>query len=230
VEYVLPGEGRSIIVQKIAPPPGYVPPPAEPPASPPPAVPSEEFLARARAAAANQPEMRHLRFSATVYPTGPVEDSGRATLVRWTHGGRTYQAWSSIDWNHFRGLGSFASVDGKIIYSPLMGIGDATRWRQRPGSPVPPVFQPGEITFRIIEGDATNKEALADLETLHELYRSDGQRLKLAYEIRERAIRDRQAWLEANPPQPQDIIVRHWKVPEPTEAATKASTETEGRP
>lgn len=95
---------------------------------------------------------------------------------------------------------------------------------------MPPVFQTGEIAFRVVEGDATNKEALVDLETLHDLYRSDGQRLKLAYEIRENALRERQAWLEANPPQPQDIIVRHWKVPEPAEVAPKARTGTEGQP
>jgi hypothetical protein len=230
VEYILPAEGRSIIVQKTEPPPGYVPPPVNPPQpSPPPSAPSEEFLAKARAAAANRPQMRYLRFSATVYPTGATEEGRKATLVRWTHERQSYQAWSSIDWNHFRGLGRFASADGKTIYSCLMGIGDATRWRQRPSSPVPPDFQPGEIAFRLIEGDANNQAALADLETLHNLYRTDGHRLKLAHEIRENAIAERQAWLEAHPPQPQDIIVRHWDVTPPA-PASNPTTGTEERP
>jgi hypothetical protein len=231
VEYVLPAEGRSIIVQKTEPPPGYLPPPVNPPPPPPPpGAPSEEFLARARAAAANRPEMRYLRFSATVYPVGPIETARKATLVRWTHERQTYQAWSSIDWNHFRGLGRFDLADGKTTYSCMMGIGDASRWRHRPGAPVPPDFQPGEIGFRVIEGDTANKDALADLETLHDLYRVDGQRLKLASEIREKAIRERQAWIEANPPQPQDIIVRHWKVPEQGGQKAKTSEGTEVEP
>jgi hypothetical protein len=229
VEYILPAEGRSIIVQKTEPPPGYVPPPVNPPPAPLPAVPSEEFLAKARAAAANRPRMKILHFSATVYPLGSVQDGRKATLVRWTHDRQNYQAWSSIDWNHFRALGHFASADGKTIYSCLMGIGDATRWRQRPGSPVPPDFQPGEIAFRLIEGDDANQAAIADLEILHTLYRADGHRLKLAHEIREKAIAERQAWLEANPPQPQDIIVRHWDVTPPA-PESNSTTGTEARP
>lgn len=230
VEMVLPDEGRSIFVQKIAPPPGYVPPPVQAPASPPPPVPSEEFVARARAAAANRPETRPLRFSATVYPAGPAGAPGKATLVRWTHKGQYYVAWSSIDWNHFRGLGRFESADGRTIYSMMMGIGDATLWRQPPGAPLPPGFPPGEITFRIIVGDPGNPSALADLEALHALYRAEGHRLKRAHEIRERTHRERQAWLEANPPQPQDIIVRHWEIPEHGQAAPESTAKTEGQP
>lgn len=80
VEYLVPGEGRSIIVQKLAPSPGYVAPPADEPASPQPGPPSEEFQARARAAAANRPEMRYLRFSATVCPSGTPESGGAGHL------------------------------------------------------------------------------------------------------------------------------------------------------
>ena len=228
VEYMLPAEGRSIIVQKTEPPPGYIPPPVNPPPVLPPAGPSEEFLARARAAAANRPQVHYLRFSATVYPTGPADVGAKATLVRWTHQRRHYMAWSSIDWNHFRALGRFHSADGKTIYSPMLGIGNATFVRERLGAPIPPDFQPGEVVYHIVEGDAADKEALADLEILHDLYRRDGQRLELAHDIREKASRERQAWLEANPPQPQDIIVRHWKVPEQTEQEAKNSAGTEG--
>jgi hypothetical protein len=220
----LPAEGRSIFVQKIAPPPGYVPPPVNPPPSPPPAVPSEELLTRIRAANANRPAIRWLRFSATIYPQ---PDGTSSTLVRWTHERITYRAWSSIDWNHFRGLGRFESFDGKTQYWSMMGIGDAPRWRAKPGSLVPPAFTPGETTYQIIEGDPANKDALADLDVLHNLYRVDGRRLKLAHVIREKAIAERQAWLEAHPPQPQDIIVRHWDVTPPAPTAT---TETEVRP
>lgn len=75
----------------------------------------------------------------------------------------------------------------------MMAIGDATRWREKPGSIVPPTFQAGEVSYQIIEGDPANKDALADLEVLHNLYRTDGHRLKLAHEIREKANRERQA-------------------------------------
>ena len=224
VEYVLPAEGRSIIVQKIEPPPGYVPPSVNPPSSSPPALPSEELLARIRAANANRPAIRWLRFSATVYPQ---PDGTASTLVRWTHERKTYRAWSSIDWNHFRGLGRFESFDGKTQYWSMMGIGDAPRWRVKPDSMIPPAFPPGGVTYHVIEGDTANQAALADLETLHNLYRTDGHRLKLAHEIREKAIRERQAWLEAHPPQPEDTIVRHWDVTPP---APTTSTETEARP
>ena len=222
VEYVLPAEGRSIIVQKIQKPAGYVPPPIPRPTSPPPAAaPSEESLAKARAAAVNRPQMRHLQFSSTVYPIGPVEDARKATLVRWTHDGQSYQAWSSIDWNHFRSIGQFASADGKTMYHCMMGIGNATGLRKHPNSPVPPDFKSGEITYQLTEGETTHSAALADLETLHNLYRTDGYRLKQAYEIREKAIAERKAWLEANPPKPEDIIVRHWDIPSPKAQPSK---------
>jgi hypothetical protein len=205
VEYILPAEGRSIFVQKIAPPPGYVPPPVNPPPSPPPAVPSEEMLARIRAANANSPAIRWLSFSATVYSQ---LDGTTGTLVRWTHERKTYRAWSSIDWNHFRGLGRFESFDGRTQYWSMMGIGDAPRWRVKPGSLVPPAFPPGEVTYLIIEGDPANKDALADLEVLHNLYRTDGQRLKLAHVLsllhleEEKEPQNRDCWknLLTNPP------------------------------
>lgn len=58
--------------------------------------------------------------------------------------------------------------------------------------------------------DTANKAALANQEILHDLYGTGGHRLKLACDIREKAVREKQAWLEANPPRPEDIIARHW--------------------
>ena len=208
VEYVLPSEGRSVIVDKVEPPPEPTPP--EPVVST--ASHEQQAAAKARLAdaarryLANRP--RFVRLSCTVY-------DHRATLVGWTYQGRQYRAWSNIDFNHIAGITGFESGDGSTRYSLWMGIGNQTTGRRlgptgrtipAPEIPVLPTDGPG---FVVVTGDATDSAALADMTALHALYKAEGARLKAAYELREQHRIEREAWIKANPPPPRDTILMH---------------------
>ncbi len=207
VEYVLPSEGRSIIVEKVEPPPEPVPP--GPPVGT--LTPEQVAAAKARwseAARRYRERNRMLMLSCTVY-------DHKATLVGWRHQGREYRAWSNIDFNHIAGIGGFESGDGSIRYNILMGLGNAPagmrigrtgRTVQGPVIPPLPADGPG---FVVVEGDDSDTAALADMDAIHALYRAEGARLKAAYECRERYHRAQAAWLKANPPPPRDTILMH---------------------
>jgi hypothetical protein len=85
-EYVIPSEGRPVIVQEITPPAQPQPPPAPPV----PVLSEEERAARLerwKAAAAKRPKYKVHMFSCTVY-------DGKHTQVRWSHQDQAYTAWS----------------------------------------------------------------------------------------------------------------------------------------
>ena len=216
VEYALPSEGRSIIVEKVVPPPEPVP------SGPPVRTMTPEQIAAAKAkwreaARRYRERNRMLMLSCTVY-------DHKATLVGWHYQGRPYRAWSNIDFNHIAGIGGFESGDGSTKYSLWIGLGNqvtGTRLgptgRVVPPPEIPPLPSDGP-GFVVIEGDATDTAALADMEAIHALYRAEGARLKASYECRERYHRAQAAWLKANPPQPHDTVIRYWKLA-PEEAA-----------
>lgn len=77
-----------------------------------------------------------------------------------------------------------------------------------------PEFPPGKATFIITEGKAS-PQTLASIQSLHDIYNKDYERLKSTYEGRQRAQFLREAELTANPPQPKDITLNYWRI-EPT--------------
>ncbi len=207
-EYVLPSEGRSIIVQEVMPP---VEPPPPPPLPPPPELTPEQKAALEQKRAEwlkNYRPPRHLFVSCTIYDF-------KATRITWFHKGWRYVAWSNLDWNDFAGMMSFVSGEPKTRHTVFLGLGNInTQTPRRPGGlpasppeaiPELPQDEPG---FVVIQGDATNTEALRDLQAMHDLYRTEGTRLREARLKREQAQRDREAWLLANPPQPRDTIIQ----------------------
>jgi hypothetical protein len=206
VEYVLPSEGRSVIVEKVEAPPLPVPPP------PPPArTPEEIEVAKARwaeAARRYRERNRMLMLSCTVY-------DHQATLLRWTHQGRQYRAWSNIDFNHFCGQTAFESPDGSIRFNLWLGIGNhitgtrmgfSGRTMARPQIPELPADGPG---FVVVEGDANDEAALSGMRAVHDYYRTNGARLKASYEARLLYQKELAAWIKANPPPPRDTILMH---------------------
>ena len=53
-------------------------------------------------------------------------------------------------------------------------------------------------------------EALASIQSLHDLYNNEHDRLLTAYQDREQASLAREAELKANPPKPKDIVLNYW--------------------
>jgi hypothetical protein len=207
-EYVLPSEGRSIIVQEVT-------PPSQPEPLPAPRLPvlTEEEraarLERMKAAAAARPKHQVHFFSCTVY-------DAKYTRVQWSHKGERYTAWSKLDWNDFAGMNLFLSgPEPATRHSLVFGLGNvSTTNPRRPGSlpaSMPkdfPVFTDDGPDFVFTRGDANNAEATEGFRLLHELHEREKAALQTTRANREQMQRDQKAWLDANPPQPRDTIIR----------------------
>ncbi|NCF87803.1 MAG: hypothetical protein GWQ08_20145 [Verrucomicrobiaceae bacterium] len=138
----------------------------------------------------------------------------QATLVRWSHAGKSYKIWSAVDFNHLRGLSRF-HVDGQP-YSLFMGIGNASSehrngWEWLGESDGPPDFDGSKVEYEFINEDVPDGEALEVIHALHEVYASKGPELKAAYGKRERENAKRRAWLEQNPPAEKDAELYLWQ-------------------
>jgi hypothetical protein len=179
--------GRKLIVQRVKPPL----PPTEPAAAVKANVPAAVPLA--------SPAVGEIPFalSATVV-------DHRATLLRWSHGGREYEAWSSVDFNHLTGFAAFRK--GARQFAFTLGIGNS---RAKDAPPVPEGLRFDVPAFMVIKGDPGNAAALEPVAALHDLYQSDGLRLRTAYQSREQRQRERAA---ERPAPPADILLRYWKV------------------
>jgi hypothetical protein len=81
-------------------------------------------------------------------------------------------------------------------------------------APVMPDFPEGKASFQII-GEQPDAEKLAPVQALHDIYNSEYERLKTAYEGRERARAEHEAYLKLNPPQPKDITLNFWRTEKP---------------
>lgn len=207
--------GRTIIVREIK--PIALPPPPPPPES---LTPEAEAIFRARVAAyrENHPRTKMAFISATVFRS---KDSPPRTLVRcWPEGKReTITYWSSADFGLISGIHSFADSAG-ANHAMLMGWGYADIGSMREikaarlkayGATVPPAFPDGKASFEII-GAPPAAEDLAPIQALHDLYNTEHACLHSAFEGRERARLEREAYLKANPPQPKDITLNYWRI------------------
>ncbi|MGL4400318.1 MAG: hypothetical protein ACRCXD_10650 [Luteolibacter sp.] len=210
--------GRTITVRKINP-IALSPPP------PPPELLSAEAQAayRERVAAYREahPRTKMAFLSATIFRS---QDSPPRTLVRcWPEGKREMITfWSSADFGLIAGIHSFADATG-TQHNMLMGWGYADvesmseinpARLQAYGATAPPAFPEGKASFEII-GASLTAEDLAPIQALHDLYNNDHARLKSAFEGRERARLDHEAYLRANPPQPKDITLNYWRTESP---------------
>jgi hypothetical protein len=74
-----------------------------------------------------------------------------------------------------------------------------------------PTFLAGKATFQIIGETQPAPEDIAAIQSLHDLYNNEHQRLLTAYQGREQARKQQEAYLKANPPQPQNITLHYWR-------------------
>ena len=213
--------GRTITVRKIKP---IALPPPPPPPEPLSAEAQAAYRERVAAYRASHTRTRMMFLSATVFRS---KDFPPRTLVRcWPEGKREMITfWSSADFGLIAGVLSFVDTTG-VTYSKMMGWGyadvesmseiNAARLKAY-GAPAPPPFPDGKASFEII-GASLPAEDLAPIQALHDLYNNEHARLKSAFEGRERARLEREAYLKANPPQPKDITMDYWRIERPAPA------------
>lgn len=153
-----------------------------------------------------------------VFLSATVYDHSRTLLRIFPYGKSDGKiaAWSNLDFNHFSGFSTFSAkaADGTFEeIGLLMGIGneeeDEKRGTLEKASKLPDNATAGPA-FAVIEGLASG-EAMDILEQLHALYRTEGTRMAEAFVAREKAHAERKAYLLANPPTPQDVVIQFWK-------------------
>jgi len=145
------------------------------------------------------------------------------TQFRWWSKDQTqeFEAVSKVDGNWLSGFANFET--NEVRYSLLMGIGnqDLDRWSARLASlgrtftpPSLPDLPEGGPDFVVTKGNPSAEE-LASITAIHALVKTDGEKLRLAYEGREQARKQQEAFLKANPPKPRDIVLNYWRIPKP---------------
>jgi len=160
-----------------------------------------------------------LFMGATVYRS---KDSPPRTLVRyWPQIGReSVSFWSSADFALIAGgIKPFADSAGETHHL-IMGWGNVeieqlSNLRATAGieyeAPEIPEFPAGPATFKILGGTAST-ESLIRIQSLHDLFNNNLAELTTAYQGREQARLNREAYLKAHPPQPKDITLNFWRI------------------
>ena len=218
--------GRTITIQRVK--PIALPPPPEPaPVSA--TIDNAAFQQRLTEFRKSHPKSGTLCLGATVYR---LKDAPPRTLVTyWPDGsGESISFWSSADFALIAGISTFVATDGEtrnllMMWSNLDVGRLATRFaaqgRQYHGPNIPE-FPDGPATFTFV-GAPPAADILVSIQSLHDIYNREYERLKTAWEGRERARIQREADLKANPPQPKDIVLNYWRTdkPAPAKGATK---------
>ena len=212
--------GRTITIQKIK--PIALPPLPEPETA---MLASAEDIAafkmRVAAYRETHPWSRLLFLGATVYR---FQNAPPRTLVSYWpgDGAASIQLWSSADFSLVSGIHSFVGNDGGthslcMMWSVMYPSGIAGRMAahgREYHAPVIPTFPAGPATFTWV-GTPPAPEIVADVQSLHDIYNTDHERLKTAWEGRVRAQIAREAELKAHPPQPKDIVINFWRTDKP---------------
>ena len=200
--------GRTITIQKIKP----IALPAPPTANIGNQAPSDGQAA----SGAGHPTTRMLSLGATVYR---FKDNPPRTLVQYRPqpDGEPVTFWSSADFALISGIQGIVAADG-LTYRLFMAWSTTDNTRAAATSvPNIPVFPDGPASFAIVGTPPADPSVLAPIQSLHDLYNSEFQRLKTAYEGRERARLLYEADLKANPPKPKNIVLNYWRTEKPAQ-------------
>lgn len=213
--------GRTITIQRIK--PIALPPPPEP--APPAAVADDAaFKAHLAEYRANHPRSEIVSLGAWVYR---FNNAPPRTLVTYSPGENAEPVtfWSSADFALISGVYSFIDTDGRSR-SLFMMCGDLNIDRMAAAlashgrkyqPPNIPDFPDGPATFTVV-GEQPTAAMLVPIQSLHDIYNSEFQRLQTAWDGRERARLQRAADLKANPPKPKDITLNFWRCEKPAPA------------
>jgi hypothetical protein len=138
--------------------------------------------------------------------------------------------WSNIDFNHFTGFASYQikGTDEEVReYALVMGIGDINTLDPSDAIPRLPDLATQGPAFVLTGGDIKNRATKELVESMHILYKAEGERLAEAYRLRTKAYEERKAFLLANPPKPKDVTLRFWKRNEPSPKGLQAMEEAQ---
>lgn len=209
---VIPLEKRKMILNQVED-PGFPDPTPPTPAAVDPAV-----LAAFKNSPAFLERQEQQTRTTNLFLSASVVDQ-RATLLRWWEGGKEYQAWSNLNFKYLTGFTAFRK--GERHFMTFMGVGDVDAESVRKHSlfQIPADLPTGKAAFIILQGVAAESEGYEAIAALHELYDTDGERLRVAYELRELRRKEAEEELRANPPVPKDIILNFWKVNPPNDGA-----------
>lgn len=216
--------GRTVTLRQIQ--PISLPPPPAPPAA---SKPDPEYTAHLADFRQDHPSSGLLILSATVYRSA---DSPPRTLVHYwpEKGGETITFWSSANFALIAGgIQSFIDSGGEI-HSLIIGWGyvdldrktDLASSENRSTVPEVPTFPDGRATFQF-DGKSPAAADLTAIQSLHDLYNSEHQRLLTAYQGREKARLQQEAELKANPPRLKNITLNYWRTEKPN-ATVKGAT------
>ena len=152
-------------------------------------------------------EHRVLSLSATVF-------NREITRIRWRHEGEEYTAWSTIDFNHLRGVRQFETDDK--VYSLNMGIGEESTQDGRSSVDLPDLSSvtPGQAEYFVETDDPDlleNDALFAPLDVLHVYYERNAELLAWEYERRKILNAARKRYREAHPPEPSDTVIHFWR-------------------
>jgi hypothetical protein len=208
---------RRITTQKVS--PIELPPIPAPPPPPDPLDPAVQ--ARMQALREKHAQTTFVLIGATVYRSAAFPAGARTRLTIQGQKGGLVTCWSSADWELLGGTGGFVDQEGrKYALIMICSRMDLDRWADfsahRGGiykPPAIPPIPPGEATFVVSSGDPS-PAALAALGALHDLYNKDLEVLKARRTARNAEHLAREAERRANPPQPKDIVIRHWRLDE----------------
>jgi hypothetical protein len=205
--------GRTITFQRIA-------PPAMPnlPEAPTAAEAAQEGSREEQTVepADESPADNFVMAGATVFRS---KDGHTRSLVQlWPqNGGQAVAIWSSADFGLLAPIGSFVCTDGKTRSLMLMWSASQTEslatleTELGPDSPPIPKFAEGKASFSTTTGKASDA-ALVWIQSLHDIYNNDYERLKTAYAGREQARLAKEAELKANPPKPKNLVFNYWRI------------------
>jgi hypothetical protein len=206
--------GRQITFQKIAPialPPPVIAPPID--------ITDPAIQARVADFQEDTPADEFLFVGATIFK---LKDAASVTLVNtWPQGqGEPIVFWSSADFGLLSGFSSYVGSDE--ITRSLFMMWSASEHETRydleselgPDGPKLPDLPPGKANFQIVSGNPS-PQTLIGIQSLHDLYNNEYERLLTAYQGRERARLEKEAELKANPPQPKDIVINYWRIEAP---------------
>ncbi|MEO5716497.1 MAG: hypothetical protein ABIT37_23670 [Luteolibacter sp.] len=205
--------GRRITLQRVA--PIKLPPPLEAPRID---VADPAIQQRVGDFSEEHPNTEFLFIGGSVFHS---KDSSVRTLVNLSPLGRgeSVTFWSSADFGLLSGFSSFVGSDG-ITHSLMMAwsrqevdsLSDLVG-KAADGSGISkiPDLPAGKATFAITQGKP-DAETLTAIQSLHDLYNNDYERLKTAFEGRERARIANEAELKAHPPKPKDIVLNYWRI------------------
>lgn len=210
---------RSILYQRVAPPPSTETPAV--PASTPPAELSPEIQ--------EMIQRREGKRQATLFLSATVYDH-QVTEIRWFDADphRTFRAFSNIDFNHLAGLMELETAD--TVYWVFFGLGNETledveaanRYATENGLPAAVRQIPARETFSAARAEyrlaqepsdpAPPASILAALDDLHRHFDAHRAELAETYAAREAARLEHEARVRENPPVPQDTVIQLWPV------------------